>query len=203
MPMKLDGADIQKNDTEEERRIVGLLEAWSRGDAESFEDLLPLVYDDLRQIASRYLVDERNPGGLQVEDLVHEAYFRLNNHRRMRWQSRSHFLAIAACTMRRLLLDQARRRSARKRGGEGATVSLEEAATLPEDRPAEWSRLEEALDALACCEPDQARIVKLRFFDGLSLSETAVAMGQSRATVIRQWRRARDWLQQEMLDHAA
>ncbi len=183
--------------------ITHLLCEWSEGDSASFEHLLPLVYDDLREIASRYLTDERSEISLQATDIVHEAYFRLVTHHRIQWQSRSHFFAIAAKIMRRFLVDHARRQLAAKRGGRGLQVPLEEVQGLSLDRPEEWLRLDHALEELAACDPVKGRIVELRFFGGLSIGETAAVVGLSRATVVRQWRLAKAWLLRLMLAGAS
>ncbi len=186
-----------------EEKITDLLSEWSQGDSASFDHLWPLVYDDLREIASRYLTDERAEISLQATDVVHEAYFRLVTHHRIQWQSRSHFLAIAAKIMRRLLVDHARRQLAAKRGGRGVQVPLEEVKTMSLDRPEEWLRLDHALEELATSDPVKAKIVELRFFDGLSIGETAAVIGYSRATVVRQWRLAKAWLLRSVVADAS
>ena len=201
-------ADLKRNKERSagrgsEEEITHLLSEWSDGDSASFEHLLPLVYDDLREIASRYLTDERAEISLQATDVVHEAYFRLVTHHRIQWQSRSHFFAIAAKIMRRFLVDHARRQLAAKRGGRGLQVPLEEVQGLSLDRPEEWLRLDRALEELADCDPVKGRIVELRFFGGLSIGETAAVIGQSRATVVRQWRMAKAWLLRLMLADAS
>ena len=186
-----------------EHEITHLLKEWSEGDSDSFEHLMPLVYDDLREIASRYLTDERKEISLQATDVVHEAYFRLAGHHRIQWQSRSHFFAVAAKIMRRLLVDQARRQLAAKRGGRGAQVPLGEVMAVSTDRPEEWVRLDQALEELASFDPVKARIVELRFFGGLSIGETSAVVGQSRATIVRQWRLAKAWLRRSVSVDAA
>ena len=175
--------------------ITDLLAAWSGGDAASFDRLLPLVYDELRRIAERYLSNERSGLGLQPTDIVHEAYFRLVDQNRMDWESRTHFYAIAAKTMRRLLVDNARRQLYAKRGGGSKHVPIELLeGGLAIDRPAELIALDESLAALAEVDAQKARLVELRYFAGLSLEETGAVLGISRASVVRQWRVARAWL---------
>lgn len=178
--------------------ITDLLVAWAEGDEASLDRLLPLVYDEMRRIAGRYLVNERSGIDLQPTDIVHEAYLRLIDQKRMKWCSRTHFYAIAAKTMRRLLIDHARRQLYVKRGGAMPHVPLELlAGGIVLDRPAELVALHDALEALATVDADKARLVELRYFGGLSLEETAEVLGVSRATVIRQWRLARAWLYRE------
>jgi RNA polymerase sigma factor (TIGR02999 family) len=176
------------------REVTRLLRAWSAGDEGAFERLFPLVYDELRRTARRFLAGERQGHTLQATALVHEAYFRLVGQRRVEWQERAQFYAVAARSMRRILVDHARARAAQKRGCDLPAVPLDEAHEIAAVRPSNLVALDEALYVLAGLDPHKAAIVELRFFGGLSNEQTAVALGCSRATVIRQWRIARAWL---------
>jgi RNA polymerase sigma factor (TIGR02999 family) len=177
----------------EPREVTRLLRAWGAGEEGALERLFPLVYDELRRTARRFLAGERIGHTLQPTALVHEAYFRLVAQRRVQWQERSQFYAIAARSMRRILVDHARSRASLKRGGQHP-LPLEEAHDVAERRPAELVALDDALTSLGEIDPQKAAIVELRFFGGLSNEETAVVLDCSRATVIRQWRIARAWL---------
>jgi RNA polymerase sigma factor (TIGR02999 family) len=174
--------------------VTGLLQAWARGDKDAAERVFPLVYDQLRRLAARQLRGERRGHTLQPTALVHEAYLRLAGQRAPDWPDRAHFFAMAARVMRHVLVDHARRNRAAKRGGSACRVSLEE-ATAP-DRPLELEviALDEALTELQALDADQAHIVELRFFGGLTEEEAAAALGVSVATVQRDWRTARAWL---------
>jgi RNA polymerase sigma-70 factor (ECF subfamily) len=174
--------------------ITQLLRAWSAGQQESAEKLMPLIYDQLRRMAARYLGGERPDHTLQPTALVHEAYLRLVGQEDLEWESRSHFFAIAAQTMRRILVEHARRYQYAKRGGGKRPISLEDVGELATERCAELVMLDDALKDLAGVDPAKAAIVELRFFGGLSLAETAEIMGCSRATVVRQWKIAKGWL---------
>lgn len=161
--------------------------------------LMPLVYGELRAIAGRYLSRERADHTLQSTSLVHEAYFRLIDQRRVQWQNRAHFLGIAAQMMRRILVDHARTAHRRKRGGVLPALSLDAAmeASTPA-REIDLLALDEALDRLAVIDPQQSRLVELRFFSGLTIEEAAIALGTSPGTVKREWTTARAWLFREM-----
>jgi RNA polymerase sigma factor (TIGR02999 family) len=170
-----------------------------RGDRPSLETLMPLVYDELRRLAAHYLRGERPGQTLQPTALVHEAYLRLLKDRPDRWQNRAHFCAIAAHSMRQILIERARARDALKRGGGQPRVTFDEALPAPADVPSfDLLALDAALERLAALDPDQARIVELRFFGGLTIEETAEAMGSSPATVKRHWALARAWLAREL-----
>ena len=179
-----------------EATVTELLHAWSRGDLAVEEELMSRVYAELRRIASQYLRKERAGHTLSTTALVHEAYLRLVDQRSFAWQNRSHFLAIAARMMRRLLVDEARRRSFLKRGGgQLVPLSLEHALELPLAGVApDLVALHDALTDLEAAEPAQARLVELRFFAGLSVDETATVLAVSPATVDRRWRLAKAWL---------
>jgi len=173
--------------------VSQLLRAWGRGDTQAREDLLPLVYQELRRRASAYLRRERPDHTLQPTALVHEAYIRLTAQRRVSWLNRTQFFAIAAQLMRRILVDHARERQAAKRPG-GIRVTFEEGAqaVLPSD--CELLMLDDALHDLARLDPRQAEIVELKYFAGLSETEVAAVLSLSRATVTRDWQSARAWL---------
>jgi len=180
------------------KEVTQLLIAWSNGDQESLEKLVPLVYDELRRIARRYM--EREPAGhtLQTTALVNEAYLRLIEQKVMKWQNRAHFFAISAQVMRRILVSMARARHADKRGGEARQVSLDEALMVSEERAAELVALDEAMNALAALDPRRSRVVELRYFGGLSVEETAEVLKISPETVMREWKRAKAWLYTEL-----
>jgi len=170
----------------------------SAGDQPSLDTLLPLVYDELRRLAAAYLRRERPGQTLQPTALVHEAYLRLLKDRPDRWQNRAHFCAIAAHSMRQILIERARARDAQKRGGGGAKVTLDEGMMAGAPRPIDFLALDDALERLAALDAEQARIVELRFFGGLSVEETAEALGSSPATIKRRWTLARAWLAREL-----
>lgn len=178
--------------------VTQLLERWSAGEGAALDRLLPLIYGELRQLAGRYLRRERSDHTLQTTALVHEAYLRLADQQHVRWQNRSHFFAIAAQAMRRILVDHARRYEAGKRFHPHNRVALEHVAELGHEPTFDFLGLDAALDALARLDPQQARVVELRFFGGLTIEETAEVLGISPATVTRDWRMARVWLRREM-----
>ena len=167
---------------------------------QSLDSLLPLVYKELRRLAAGYLRREKPGQTLQPTALVHEAYLRLMKDRPDRWQNRAHFCAIAAHSMRQILIERARARGAVKRGGGGPRVTLDEALLAGEDRSIDLLALDEALERLAALDPEQARLVELRFFGGLTVEETAEAMSISPATVKRHWTIAKAWLARELED---
>ncbi|MGE0813710.1 MAG: ECF-type sigma factor [Vicinamibacterales bacterium] len=177
-----------------------LLRRAAGGDADAASRLMPLVYDELRRLAAGYLRRERRGQTLQPTALVHEAYVRLVRPSGQAWQGRTHFLAIAAVSMRQILVDRARRRHAAKRGGDAVRLTLDEAMLPADSRGAEVDllALDRALDALAALDPAQARIVELRYFGGLTVEETADAVGLSPATVKRHWALARAFLKRTL-----
>ena len=177
-----------------EKEITRLLQSWSAGDLESAEQVLPLVYDELRRIALRQLRREREDHTLQATAIVHEAYLRLTEQGGFRWPSRAHFFAFAAHLIRRILVDYARCHNRAKRGGRWEKVTLCEAAGLAPERGPDVVALDEALSSLEAVDPRKAAIVELRFFAGLTLQETAGQLGVSQETVSREWRRAKAWL---------
>jgi len=178
--------------------ITKLLIDWRNGDKEALDRLMPLVYEQLRRMANTYMRNERKGHTLQTSALVNEAYLRLVDHENIDWQNRAHFFGVAAQAMRRILVDHARSRSYLKRGGAAKQVSLDEAATLAEDRAGELIALDEALKELAKMDPRKSSVVELRYFGGLSLEETAEALEISIPTVTRDWNTAKAWLLREM-----
>jgi len=175
-----------------------LLLRWSKGESAAREQLVPLVYDELRRLARQRLARQRHNHTLQSTALVHEAYLRLMDHTSVRWDDRVHFFAVAAQLMRRILIDHARRKGARKRGGDCMTLLLDETLVPPKQREIDMVALDDALNALAKLDERQSRLVELRFFAGLSIEETAQALEVSPATVKREWATARLWLLHEM-----
>ena len=178
--------------------ISELLAKWSAGDQEALRTLVPLLYDDLHHVAHQYLRKARPGHTLQTTALVHEAYLRLEQHHQAQFQNRSHFVAICALLMRQILIGYERTRRAAKRGGGVENLSLDDAHALMKGRPVDLLALDDALNELARLDPQQCRIVELRFFGGLSIEETAEAMGLSPATVKRHWSTARLWLYHEI-----
>jgi RNA polymerase sigma factor (TIGR02999 family) len=178
--------------------VTELLRRWNLGDREAMDRLMPIVYDELRRLAAGYLKGERPDHTLQPTALVHEAYLRLVRQDRVEWQNRAHFFGIAARMMRRVLVDHARRRQAGKRDGGGFRLTIQVAESLDVARDPELLELDEALGRLETLDSDQARVVELRFFGGLTVEETATVLGISTATVKREWRTARAFLRQEM-----
>ena len=178
----------------EASEVTQLLLAWSEGDKSALDRLIPLVYQELRQIAHRYMRRERPNHTLQSFALVNEAYLRLIDLEAVRWQNRAHFFALAASVMRRVLIDYARTRGYVKHGGEALRVSLNEKNILATEQTADLLALDEALNKLATLDPRQSKVVEMRFFGGLSVEETAEAMSLSPATVKREWSTAKAWL---------
>lgn len=178
--------------------VTDLLLRWQSGDPAAFERLIPLVYRELRQLAHNYLRQERGNHTLQSTALVHEAYLRLAAEHRPQMQSRAHFLAIAARVMRHILVDYARSRNTDKRGSDLLKVTLGAAEQTPAAADVDVVALNDALEALAAIDAQQGQVVELRFFGGLSIEETAEALGISPATVKRDWSTARVWLYREL-----
>lgn len=180
-------------------QITKMLRDWSGGRAEVLDDLLPLVYAELHRQAARFLRKERSGHTLQTTALINEAYLRLIDRTGVEWQSRTHFFAVAAQAMRRILVDHARTKNREKRGGDNVIISLEDAPQIADQKMGvDLVALDEALNRLAEFDPQQARVVELRYFSGLSLEETALALQISRATVARDWEAARAWLYHEL-----
>ena len=180
--------------------ITHLLREWSDGDERALDRLTPLVYNELRQQAARYLRRERRHHSLQATALINEAYIRLIDARDVRWQNRAHFFAIAANLMRRILVDHARRRDAEKRGGSQIRLTFSDLIVVAQESDVDLLAIDEALNRLAEIDPQQARIVELRFFSGLNVDETATALGISPKTVKRDWSVAKAWLRREIGD---
>ncbi len=174
--------------------ITQLLVDWGKGNKLALDGLMPLVYDELHRIASRYLRRERQGHTLQTTALINEAYLRIVDQNRVNWQSRAHFFGVAAQMMRRILVDHARSHLYAKRGGGAQKLTLDEAIATPQERDLDLVALDDALTTLAQIDPQQSRIIELRFFGGLTIEETAEVIGISPATVKRDWNMAKAWL---------
>lgn len=186
--MESDGADITR-----------LLDDWQNGSRDAFEKLVPLVYEELRTIASRHLSREWRRGHLQTTAVVNEAYLRLFGQRQVDWQNRGHFFAVAAELMRRILVDHARRERRQKRGGGAVPITLDDADVVaPAADVIDTLDLDRALRDLEQLDPHAAKLVELRFFGGLTIEETAAALGISPATVKREWTITKGWLHREL-----
>jgi RNA polymerase sigma-70 factor (ECF subfamily) len=179
-------------------RVTELLHAWSAGDERALEDLIPVVHDELSRLARRKMAHERPGQTLQPTALVNEAYLRLMDVKRLQWQDRAHFYAIAARVMRRILVDRARRRGARKRGDDVQLLHIDEVDVVTAKPSYDLLSLDEALDTLETLDPRKARVIELRFFTGLTVEESAVALGVSPETVKRDWRLAKAWLSSQL-----
>ena len=184
------------------QNITQLLAEWRDGNQSALDQLYPLVYDELHRLARRYMSRERKGHTLQTTALINEAYVRLVGQK-VNWANRSHFFAISAQIMRRILIDHARRHAYAKRGGGAQQVSLEEAATITPDQSAELIRLDEALTSLAEMDPRRSQVVELRYFGGLNNEEIAGVLNVSENTVTRDWNMARAWLYQELTGSGA
>ena len=185
-PREGSGADISQ-----------LLQAWSRGNQEALRELTPIVYDELYRLASRYMKRERAGHSLQTTALVNEAYTRLVDYKRMQWEDRAHFFAVAAQLMRRILVEHARKKNL-KRGAGLQHISLDEAAVVGAARPTDLVALDDAMTALARLDPRKVQVVEMRFFGGLSVEETAEVLKISAVTVMRDWSTAKAWLYREL-----
>ena len=174
--------------------VTQLLLRWSEGDKAALGKLMPLVYRELRRLAGHYMRRERPGHTFQASALVNEAYLRLVDYRRMQWQNRAHFFAVAAQAMRRVLVEHARSRQYAKRGGTAQRISLDDVAVLTDQQAAELVALDDALTSLEALDARKARIVELRYIGGLSIEESAETLGVSTATVERDWRSAKAWL---------
>ena len=180
------------------QEVSELLRAWSGGDKQALDRLMPLVYDELRRLAHSFMARERAERTLQTTALVNEAYLRLVKVKQVRWQDRAHFFGVSAHVMRRILVDIARSRAFQKRGGKAREVSIAEAVNLTSKANHTVLELDDALNALAEIDPRKAKVVELRFFGGLGVKETAEVIGVSPDTVMRDWRLARAWLLKEL-----
>lgn len=179
--------------------ITQILQAWSDGNQSALDELLPLIYDELHRQAARYLKKERTDHTLQPTALVHEAYLKLIGQENVRWQNRSHFFAIAANAMRRILVDYARTRNREKRGGALENLPLDDALHISaKDKTIDLVALDEALNELEKFDERQAKIVELKYFSGLTNEETAEVLGVSNVTVRRDWNLAKAWLYQQI-----
>lgn len=178
--------------------VTVLLRKWSEGDESALEQLTPLVYDELHRLAHQHMRRESAGHVLQTSALINEAYLRLVDQPRIEWESRAHFFGIAARLMRRILVDDARKRSAAKRGGSLIQVPLDEATSMANEQAASVAALDNALKTLETVDARQGQIVELRFFGGLSIEETANVLQVSPGTVMRDWTFARAWLRNEM-----
>ncbi len=188
-----------EENSENSQQITQLLKQWSDGKREVLESLMPLVYEELRRQASRYLKKERSNHTLQTTALINEAYLKLIDQREVVWQNRAHFFAIAAQAMRRILVDYARQRQREKRGGKAENLPLELAISIvSQEKSVDLVALDDALTRLEKFDERQARVVELRYFSGLSLDETAEILGVSNVTVRREWNLAKAWLLQEI-----
>ncbi|MBZ5663827.1 MAG: sigma-70 family RNA polymerase sigma factor [Acidobacteriia bacterium] len=182
--------------------VTELLVRWRGGDREALEQLMPLVYEELRRLAHYYLSRERSDHTLQSTALVHEAYLRLAGPNPPQWQNRAHFFGIAAHVMRQILVEYARGRGAAKRGGDAITLTLDDAVALPQQMDVDVVALDKALSELSELDAQQGRIVELRFFAGLTIEDTSEVLGISPATVKRDWITARAWLFRAMTGEA-
>ena len=180
------------------QNATALLQAWGRGDQAAFDELFPLVHDELRRLARHHMGHERPGHTLQATALVNEAYLRLIDVKRMQWQNRAHFFAMSSRLMRRILVDSARARRYQKRGGGAQKVSLDEALVISDEPGQDLVALDDALQALAAMDPRKSQVVEMRFFGGLSVEETAEALHVSVDTVMRVWRLAKVWLLREL-----
>ncbi|HBY61057.1 MAG TPA: RNA polymerase subunit sigma-70 [Solibacterales bacterium] len=178
--------------------VTQLLVDWSKGNRQALEQLMPLVYDELRRLADFYLRRERAGHTLQGTALVHEAYLRLVDQNRVQWQNRAHFFGVAAQMLRRILVDHARAHRTAKRGGGALTLALDEAIGAPEQKDLDLVALDDALNGLSQMDAQQAKIVELRYFSGLTIEETAEVLDISPATVKRDWVVAKAWLFREV-----
>jgi RNA polymerase sigma-70 factor, ECF subfamily len=178
--------------------VTELLLAWGSGDRLALDQLVPIVHQELRRLARLQMRGERDNHTLQTTALVNEAFIRLVDLRRIRWQDRAHFLALSARLMRRILVDHARSRNYQKRGGVAINVTLDDALVGSPERGSDLVALDDALEALARVDPRKSHVVELRFFGGLSVEETAEALNISPETVARDWRLAKVWLLREV-----
>lgn len=179
-------------------QVTQLLQEWSEGDENALARLMPLVHDELHRLAHQHMKRESAGHILQTSALINEAYLRLVDQPQIRWQGRAHFFGIAARLMRHILVDEARRRNAAKRGGSFIQVPLDEANSVVQEQAANVSALDDVLQRLEALDERQGKIVELRFFGGLSIEETAEVLKVSPGTVMRDWTFARAWLRNEM-----
>lgn len=189
-------------DAAEREDVTSLLMAWSEGDEQALDKLMPIVYRELHQLAHRFISRERSGHGLQTTALVNEAYLRLLDCSRIRWQDRAHFFAVSAKLMRRILVDEARRQNL-KRGRGVEHVPIENAAEIGGTRPIDLVALDDAMNALGQMDPRKMHVVEMRYFGGLSVEETAHVLKISTVTVVRDWNSAKAWLYRQMRANTA
>lgn len=181
-----------------DHQVTELLQQWSKGDETALDELMPVIYNELHQLAHKYIRREEAGHILQTSALINEAYLRLVEQPKIRWENRKHFFGIAARLMRHILVDEARKRKSDKRGGKTIRIPLDEASDLVEQQAANVVALDDALKRLQAIDSRQSEIVELRFFGGLSIEETADVLKVSPGTVMRDWTFARAWLRNEM-----
>jgi RNA polymerase sigma-70 factor, ECF subfamily len=182
------------------KSVTDLLVDWGNGKQGALDSLIPLVYGQLHRLASRYLRRERRDHTLQTTALVHEAYLKLVDQRHANWENRVQFFAVASQVMRHILVDYARSHNAAKRGGDYVRISLDDAMIVSKEKSGDLMVLDEALNKLEAVDPQQSRVVELRVFGGLSVEETAEALGLSSRTVKREWSMAKAWLHRQIKD---
>ncbi|MDQ2855389.1 MAG: sigma-70 family RNA polymerase sigma factor [Acidobacteriota bacterium] len=197
---RVERVTVMANPSTPTHEVTQLLIDWSEGNTAALKKLMPLVYRELRHLARQYLNRERDGHALQTTDLVHEAYLKIVDQRRVQWQNRTHFFGVAAELMRRILVDHARHQRRAKRGGGAPHVSLAQANKVSRQTTVDLVALDEALSRLATVDERKARIVELRFFGGLEVKETAEFLKISTATVMRDWNMAKAWLHRELSD---
>jgi len=181
-----------------DRDVTNLLDAWSGGDSEALAELIPLVYDELRRMARRYMQSQPSGHTLQTTALIHEAYLKLADNKVKHFTNRSHFFAVAANAMRHILVDHARSRQSEKRGGGAQVIALDDAPIVSVERASEIVALDDALKNLSAIDERKSRVVELRYFGGLSVEETAEVLKVSPETIARDWRFAKTWLLREL-----
>jgi len=184
--------------TSSKHDVTMLLRRWSDGEREALQALLPVIHEELRRIARRYMNKERADHTLETGGLINEAYLRLIEQEHMQWHNRAHFYAIAATTMRRILVDHARQRNSHKRGGGVPDVTLDEALQMNMEQPPDLVALDDALNDLEKQDPQKSRLVELRFFGGLSVDEAAGVLDISPRSAAREWATARAWLREAL-----
>lgn len=184
--------------TQQSNQVTKLLHDWSQGNKGALDQLMPVVYSELRRLANSYLRSERPDHTLQATALIHEAYLRLIDQNTPRWESRAHFFGVAARLMRQILVDHARSRAAVRRGGDQQRISLDDALLFSEDQAADLVAFDEALGRLAALDERKSRIIEMRSFGGMSVEETAEALGVSAPTIKRDLRLAKAWLRREL-----
>jgi RNA polymerase sigma-70 factor (ECF subfamily) len=189
---------MSRNPSTSPHEITQLLAEWSNGNQSALDRLYPLVYEELRSLARRYMRRERKDHTLQTTALINEAYLRLVDQKHVHWENRAHFFGISAQIMRRILIDHARRYHYAKRGAGAQKISLDEVALVARERAAELLQLDEALNGLAKMDPRRSRVVELRFFGGLNNEEIAGVLKISANTVMRDWNMAKAWLYKEL-----